>query len=214
MSYMENSLREPLGEILPAIQKGILEEGRYFGVPMWKFPGDALEILNIIYAQRPTLIIELGTKYGGFTLMMAHYLDQMNHGRIVSVDIDHTKVSDKVKDHSLVKLITGDAEEVFPIVRTHVTDEDYVMVLEDTSHQEDHVLRLLRKYSPLVSPGQYYIVEDGIINHGLVRNHPGPYPAVEQFLRENKEFESKRSHEKFFITWNPNGFLRRKIDLK
>jgi cephalosporin hydroxylase len=47
--------------------------------------------------------------------------------------------------------------------------------------------------------------------HGLpVGPNPGPYEAVETFLRENNQFEADRGKESFVITWNPKGYLRRK----
>ena len=38
---------------------------------------------------------------------------------------------------------------------------------------------------------------------------PRPFEAVEDFLRENRQFAIDREIEKFHITFNPNGYLRR-----
>ena len=64
----------------------------------------------------------------------------------------------------------------------------------------------LRAYSPLVSPGSYLIVEDTNVNgHPALPEHgPGPMEAVEEFL------EVDVAREKFFLTFNPRGFLRRR----
>ena len=55
----------------------------------------------------------------------------------------------------------------------------------------------------------YLIVEDS--NIGRIRKDlmPGPFEAVEAFLARNRDFEIDRSREKFLITFNPDGFLRR-----
>ena len=38
---------------------------------------------------------------------------------------------------------------------------------------------------------------------------PGPMEAVEQFLRERQDFAVDADQEKFFLTFNPSGYLRR-----
>lgn len=58
--------------------------------------------------------------------------------------------------------------------------------------------------------GDYFIVEDGICHHGLpIGPKPGPYEAVEAFVKENADFDLDRDRESFLITWNPKGYLRR-----
>jgi cephalosporin hydroxylase len=38
---------------------------------------------------------------------------------------------------------------------------------------------------------------------------PGPFEAVEEFLREDSDFQVDKSREKFLMTYFPNGFLKR-----
>jgi cephalosporin hydroxylase len=38
---------------------------------------------------------------------------------------------------------------------------------------------------------------------------PGPMEAVEIFLKESKYFIVDKDKEKFYLTQNPNGYLRR-----
>ncbi len=61
----------------------------------------------------------------------------------------------------------------------------------------------------MVPVGCYVIVEDS--NIGQIRKDlmPGPLQAVETFLAGNREFEIDRAREKFLITFNPSGYLRR-----
>ena len=83
-------------------------------------------------------------------------------------------------------------------------------MIEDSSHTYDNTLAVLHAYAGLVSPGSYFIVEDGICHHGLdLGPFPGPYEAVTEFLRDNSQFVIDRTCESFFITWNPRGYLRR-----
>jgi cephalosporin hydroxylase len=54
-------------------------------------------------------------------------------------------------------------------------------------------------------------VEDTNINgHPVAKEFgPGPWEAVEEFLRENKAFVADRNREKFFLTFNPKGYLKK-----
>jgi cephalosporin hydroxylase len=69
----------------------------------------------------------------------------------------------------------------------------------------------LRSYSGLVSVGCYLVVEDTNLNgHPVLPDHgPGPMEAVEAFLRAAPEFEVDGSRERFMLTLNPGGFLKR-----
>jgi cephalosporin hydroxylase len=42
--------------------------------------------------------------------------------------------------------------------------------------------------------------------------HDGPSTAVSRFLDEHPEFEVDLRMQKFLLTFNPGGFLRRKVD--
>jgi len=57
--------------------------------------------------------------------------------------------------------------------------------------------------------GGYVIVEDS--NIGQIRKDllPGPLEAIERFLAATDEFEIDGSREKFLITFNPSGYLKR-----
>jgi cephalosporin hydroxylase len=85
------------------------------------------------------------------------------------------------------------------------------MVILDSDHSKSHVLAELRAYSPFVSVGNYLVVEDTNVN-----GHPaypgfgeGPWEAVNEFLSGQDAFEVDRTREKFFLTFNPGGYLKR-----
>ena len=61
----------------------------------------------------------------------------------------------------------------------------------------------LEAYHHLVTPGSYFIMED--------TNLPdlGPREAVADFLHEHPEFAIDHAREKFLLTFNPGGYLRR-----
>jgi cephalosporin hydroxylase len=141
---------------------------------------------------------------------LASFMDALGHGTVITVDIDHSHVPDRVKAHPRIKLVTGDAVESVWKVASMIGSAS-VMVIEDSSHTFDNTLGVLRVYSPMVRKGFYFVVEDTVCHHGIsVGPFPGPYEAVEAFLKEDPTWYSDRSREAFGITWNPKGFLKRK----
>ena len=169
---------------------------------------------EIIFALRPDVVIDIGNHYGGSLLAYAHWLDHMGHGRLIGVDIDHDVIADAVRRHPRVTLVTGDACEQFGEVRKLVRDEDTVLIIDDSAHTYDNTLNVLRTYGGLVSVGSYFIVEDSNCHHGIdIGPKPGAYEAIADFLKDHPEYESDRSRESFFITWNPMGYLRRQEPL-
>ena len=95
-------------------------------------------------------------------------------------------------------------------VKRRVKGRPTVVIL-DSLHTKEHVLGELRAYAPIVPVGSYIIVQDSIFNgHPAPEGWgPGPYEAVEEFLKENDSFVADRDRERMMITFNPMGFLRR-----
>lgn len=210
MSYMEDSLHLTLSQLIPLMQDRIMNHSTYFGVQTWKSPIDFWIYQELIFELKPDVIVEIGNNAGGSTLALAHICDSLTYGRVIGLDLSHTKVPATVRAHPRITLIEGDACANFEQVNSLIKPTDHVMVIEDSSHTFENTLAVLETYSPLVGPGGYFIVEDGICHHGLNGGpSPGPYEAVEAFVSRNHNFEIDRSREAFLITWNPKGFLRR-----
>ena len=207
---MEESLDAPLRQILPVMQDRIVRNTSYFGVPALKNPLDFWIYQELIYQLRPEVIVEVGSRYGGSTLALAHFCDLMGAGDVIGMDITLELVPDIVRRHARISLIEGDACQSFDKVAAIIGSRKNILVIEDSSHTYENTLNVLRTYHGLVPPGGYFIVEDSICHHGLeVGPKPGPYEAVETFMAENRKFEIDRTREGFLITWNPKGFLRR-----
>lgn len=93
-----------------------------------------------------------------------------------------------------------------------------VLVIHDGDHRREQVLTDLRLYAPLVSQGSYLIVEDGIVDQfqpgageGAFGDFSGggPLAATREFLRETDEFVVDASRERYILTNNPEGYLKR-----
>lgn len=207
--YMDDDLTLPLHSALERMQRRIMTETTYFGVKTLKNPLDFWIYQEIIYETRPDFVIEIGNKFGGSTLALAHILDLLGHGHVVGIDVDHSQVSELAIEHPRITLIEGDACQVFGEVKKFVASTDDVLVIEDSSHTFENTLSVLNTYSSLVKSGNYFIVEDSICHHGLdVGPTPGPYEAIEAFIEGGTRFFSDREKERFGVTWNPKGYLR------
>lgn len=182
----------------------------WLGVPTQKCPLDLWIYQELLHEQRPDLIIETGTAHGGSALYMACVCDQLGRGEIVTVDIYPIEGRPR---HGRITYVTGPstAPEVVAEVERLAEGRDRVLVILDSDHARDHVLEELRIYNRFVSPDSYLVVEDTNVNgHPVFPEHgPGPMEAVDQFLTETGEFEVDVAREKFFLTFNPRGFLRK-----
>ena len=134
--------------------------------------------------------------------------DLLGAGRVVTIDIDPQA---NLPAHPRIKYLTGSsvAPEVLEQVRDEATGEERVMVILDSDHSRDHVLAELMEYSPFVSEGCYLIVEDTTPERLLPDFGPGPDEAIEEFLKENDSFTVDAACEKFMLTFQPGGYLRR-----
>lgn len=210
MAFMEEALDSPLSRVLPIMQKRIMESSTYHGIQTLKNPLDFWVYQEILWESKPDFIIEIGNLYGGSTLALAHICDLIGKGRILAVDAVHDHIAPQVREHPRVSLFTGDACAMLPQVKAAIPPQSSVMIIDDSAHSYEHTLKVLENFSNLVGVGNYFIVEDGICHHGLdVGPEPGPYEAVEAFVRNNKSFIVDRDKENFGITWNPKGYLKR-----
>jgi cephalosporin hydroxylase len=184
----------------------------WMGYEMFKCPLDLWTYQELIVESRPDVIIETGTYKGGSALWLASVCDMVDHGEVVTVDVDATH--DPIRPrHPRITYLRGSStgNAVLARVREIISGRDNVMVVLDSDHMKDHVLAELRAYADFISPGGYLIVEDTNINgHPTYPEFgPGPWEAVDAFLSEDDRFVADRTCERFLLTMNPRGFLRR-----
>jgi len=182
----------------------------WVGVPTLKCPLDMWIYQEILVRIRPDKIIECGTAQGGSALFLAHICDIIDQGEVITIDIDDIKGR---PEHERIEYLFGSSisEEILHMVSNRIQGEDVVMVILDSDHNRDHVLKEMELYSPLVTRGSYLVVEDTNINGNpvLADFGPGPAEAVREFLQHHNEFEVDRNMEKFYMTFSPGGYLRR-----
>lgn len=184
---------------------------RWLGVTLAKCPLDLWVYQEIVAETRPDLVVETGTFEGGSALFFASLFDLVGNGRVVTVDIEPR--GDKPA-HERITYLTGSstAPEIVDQIRAQVAEASRVLVVLDSDHRREHVLAELHAYADFVTPGGYLVVEDTNVNGHPVAPEfgPGPMEAVERFLEQDDRFVVDRSREKFLLTFNPGGFLRRR----
>jgi len=181
----------------------------WLGAQALKNPLDLWVYQEIVYETRPEVIVETGTYRGGSALYLASICDLVGAGEVVSIDVE--PVRDDYPVHPRVTYLGGRSSTdpaVLDEVRARAGGRPTLVVL-DSDHSQAHVEAELAAYAPLVPVGGYVIVEDS--NIGQIRKDlmPGPLQAIETFLAGNEEFVIDREREKFLLTFNPSGYLRR-----
>jgi cephalosporin hydroxylase len=183
----------------------------WLGVRTQKCPLDLWIYQEILHQTRPDLILETGTAHGGSALYLASVCDLLGRGEVVTVDIHPVEGR---PEHDRITYLTGSStdNEIVSELERRTAESEQVLVILDSDHSRDHVLDELRIYNRFVTPGSYLIVEDTNVNgHPVMPEHgPGPMEALEDYLAETSDFEVDAAREKFFMTFNPRGFLRKR----
>lgn len=194
-------------------QKNVVyEKSHWMGIKAWKNPMDSWIYQEILYDVKPDVVIEIGSMEGGSTLFLANMLDLIGKGQVISIDINRDRYK---AEHPRIVVLTGDSSspEIVKKVSGLCKDKS-VLVMHDGGHSRDQVFKDLEAYSGLVSVDSYFIVEDSIIDvmkpgDGIGSPGAGPLVAIDEFLRNNSNFIIDKTRERYIMTYNPNGFLKR-----
>ena len=209
---------QPQADIEQAFQAKLIAKTENFGhvtwlgKPMWQSVLDLQTVQETIYEVKPDLLIECGTYKGGSSYFFAQLFDLMDHGRVITVDIE--KLHDL--SHPRVTYLIGDcaSPEIVQRIEAEVkTVTGPIMVVLDSDHTAAHVSKEIQAYHRFVTPGSYLHVQDGVIDTQpqFAHSRPGPLKAIEAFLAQTSDFElDVAKSERFLITHHPKGWLKRK----
>jgi len=235
-SSEEFSLKSPEG--FAAVGKAWLRAGwdakyvysfTWMGRPIIQQPEDMFRLQEILFTVRPDVLIETGVAHGGSLVFYATLFHAMGRGRVIGVDIEiRPKNRKEIETHPLsdkIELIEGDSIDPATIraVKESLQPNDKVFVTLDSNHTRDHVLQELEALSPLVSPGSYIVVMDGIMEDlpEAPRTQPdwewnNPRAAATDFVDNNPDFVVEEPEFLFNegmvqerVTYWPCGFLKR-----
>jgi cephalosporin hydroxylase len=197
----------------------------WLGRPIIQFPQDIMAMQELIWKVKPDLIIETGIAHGGSLIFYASMLELLGgDGRVLGIDIDireHNRL--EIEKHPMYKridMIEGSSidEDVAKQVHDFARDKKQILVVLDSMHTHDHVLKELELYSPLVTKGSYCVVFDTVIEDmpdDMFPDRPwgkgnNPKTAAHEYLKKHPEFEIDKTIEhKLLITVAPDGYLKR-----
>ena len=196
----------------------------WLGRPIIQYPQDIVAMQEIIWKVRPDLIIETGIAHGGSLIFYASMLELIGKGEVLGIDIDIRKHNRKaIEKHPMFKRISmledsSVSEDIIKQVSKIAKKKKSVIVILDSNHTHEHVLKELQLYSPFVTKGSYMVVFDTIIEKLPCNFFPdrhwsrgnNPKTAVKKFLKHNNNFVIDKDIEnKLLITVAPDGFLKR-----
>lgn len=182
----------------------------WFGIQTLKVPSDLLIYQEIIYEVKPDYIIESGTYHGGSALFLANICDIMNHGKVITVDVKKRNFP----KNDRISYLTGKSidPKIINQIKNIINSKNKVMVILDSTHSKMYVDQEMEIYKEFVSEGSYLIVEDTVIDYYSLYaefEKEGPMKSVIEFLKNNKNFVVDQDREKFLLTANINGYLKR-----
>jgi len=209
-AYVRDVIRDQFHRLYYHVSKRTWKDTWYRGVRTYKCPTDMWVYMELIDRLEPGLVIETGTYRGGSALYLADRLETIDAGSVVTVDV---KEPPHPPQHPRLTYLTGSSTdpEIVAKIAAMIPEGAPVLVILDSDHSRDHVAAELEAYAPLVPIGSYLIVEDTNVNgHPAAPDYgPGPMEAVWDFLATDPGFEVDAHCERYYLTQNPSGYLKR-----
>jgi cephalosporin hydroxylase len=168
---------------------------------------DLVRYARIIERVHPDLVIETGTNTGASACFFAAF-----GCNVLTIDID----DDVRYVDRRVEYVSGSSTDpqVIAHTRRRASDARTVMISLDSDHSRAHVAAEIRAYAPIVTPGSYLVIEDGIAAYLPGYAELGsPLDAIEAFLTSEAgaDFELDQDLEAMFpVTMFTLGWLWRR----
>lgn len=201
----------------------------WMGRPIIQLPEDMVRLQELIWSQKPDVLIETGIAHGGSLIFYASLFEAMGNGRVIGIDIDiraHNRTA--IESHPMMKRIemvegSSIAPEIVEQVKGLVREGEKVMVVLDSNHSREHVLGELRAYASLVHVGGYMVATDGIMQDlvGAPRSNDhwdsnNPQQAARDFVASDDRFVIEEPEWLFNeglvrerVTYWPSCFVKR-----
>jgi cephalosporin hydroxylase len=201
----------------------------WLGVPIIQMPADIVVTQEVIWREKPDVIIECGVARGGSVIFLASMLQLLGKGKVIGVDIDIRKHNlESIQSNPFahrIELIEGSSVEAATVakVKAAIPVGSKVMVILDSNHSYDHVYKELVAYAGFVTPGQYLVVADTLLGFlednetptersAIWKKGNEPLSALRDFLLSNPEFEADAEvNGKLILSSSPGGYLRKVV---
>jgi cephalosporin hydroxylase len=201
----------------------------WLGAPIIQLPADILVTQEIIYKVKPDIIIETGVARGGSLIFYSSILKLIKKNfKVFGIDIDirphNKKTIQQSKLSKYITLFQGSSldKNLVEKIKKKIKKKDKILVILDSNHTREHVLKECNIYSELVSKNSYMIVADttaGFMSNGqmpkkrsiILKKGDEPYTAIKYFLKKNKKFKiDENLNGKLIFSSNYNGYLIKK----
>jgi cephalosporin hydroxylase len=183
----------------------------WMGQPIESAPTDLHAYQEILATVGPDWVVETGGGNGSRALFLASMCELLGHGQVISVG--EPPPEGARTSHPRLRYIDGPAHdsEVADQVKALVGADETAVVILGTAADRATVATEFKWYSPLIGVGSYAIVTDTIVNGHPVwpAYGPGPAEAVKQILTTHGNFVPDARMEKYSLSFNPGGYLKR-----
>jgi cephalosporin hydroxylase len=179
----------------------------WLGEPVHNAPTDLMIYQELISKIRPDHIIVTEQPGSGTARFAATICELLGHGEVVSIGDEAPPAAPRLRH------VAGKAHlpATIDAVVAELGDDPHAMVILGSGAKAGGLKKEFLGYSPLVSVGSYLIFENTIVNGRPVWADygPGPLEAIRGLLPHHGEFVQDTEVERFGLTFNPGGFLRR-----
>ena len=195
----------------------------WLDLPIIQRPEDIVLAQEIIWETRPDVIIETGIAWGGSVVLYASILELIGNGKVYAVDKvlpqQNIDAINKYNFSHRINLFKGSStdQSIIEQISKYIKPTDNVMVLLDSNHTHEHVYNELKAWSRFVTPGNYLIVSDTIVEELPEQKHrprawgigDNPMTATNQFLAETDQFTRDNIYnQKALSSYTRNGYLK------
>ncbi|HZC09307.1 MAG TPA: CmcI family methyltransferase [Mycobacterium sp.] len=189
----------------------------WMGITCWKSVSDMWNYQEVLFDLKPSLVVEFGSNQGGSALFFATIMKRIGKPfKVLSVDINHRPLDPAARCDPDIVFV--ESSSTVPAIAEQIRTlqgefPGKVFAILDSDHTMDHVLAEMKLLRPILSSGDYLLVEDSSVNgHPVLPGWgPGPYEAIEAYEREfpNDYTHDVEREKKFGWTQATNGFLIR-----
>jgi cephalosporin hydroxylase/GT2 family glycosyltransferase len=187
-------------------------EATWLGQPVNRYPADLHVYQELLARLRPDLVVLVGEDggLGGRALYAVSVGDQLGHGRVVGVGGGDASAGRP--RHPRLSYVAGEPEspDAAAEVAALAGKPPNALVILGLG-ATPRVVATFGRYAPLVPVGGYVVVENTVVNGRPARPGfaPGPYEAVEAVLALGDQFVPDPAGERYTVTFNRNGYLKR-----
>lgn len=200
-----------------------------------QLPADCMAYLELVLLNRPKVLIECGSCSGASAAMFAEMMRRIvgPEFKVITIEFRPEGLQKHLleSDPNIVSIVGDTTEQnVVDQVRSLIPEGWPTMVTLDSAHDGLHVCREIELYAPMVTSGQYLLVQDTFLGlcwggnllpaqcheavaRGDIRAfdyHNCPLGAVEALLDTSDDFVVDLDRQRYVLTLHPFGFLKRR----